>query len=78
MDPWYEIQRTLVQAADSAFADFANSIAEGDTPSSIQFSFETPVGDNEALFVYDDNPMFLSEVFENEDEGEMRMRMILN
>ena len=75
MDPWYEIQRTLVQAADSAFADFANSILEGNTPSSIQFSFETPIGNNETLFGYDDNPMLLSE---DEYEGAMRMRMIQN
>ena len=69
MDTWYKIQRTLVHAADSAFTDFANSIVEGNTLSLIQFSFETPVGDNEALFGYDDNPMFLSEVFEDEYEG---------
>ena len=78
MDPWYEIERTLTQAANSAFADLATSIAEGNTPSPIHISFEMPVGDNEALFVYDDNPWFLSDDDDDEDEDEDDTKLDLN
>ena len=71
MDPWYEIEQTLTQAANSAFADLATSIAEGNTPSPIHISFETPVGDNEPLFVYDDNYRFASDDDENEDNTKL-------
>ena len=71
MDPWYHVERTLAQAANCELADFANRVAEGKTPSSLQFAFETPLGD-EPLFLYDDNSLFLSEVFSecSEDKDE--------
>ena len=78
MNSQNEIERILTQAANSALADLATSIAEGNTPSPIHISFEMPEGDNEALFVYDDNPMFLSEVFEDEDEDEDDTKLDLN
>ena len=67
MDKWYHVERTLTNAT----ADFVNRNAQGETPSSLQFAFETPLGD-EPNFLYDDNPLFLSDVFSeySEDEDE--------
>ena len=75
MDPWYEIERTLTQAANSAFADLATSIAEGNTPSPLHISLEMPVGDNEPLFVYDDNTWFASD---DDDEDEDNTKLVLD
>ena len=70
MDKWDKVEETLTQAV----ADFLNRNAQGDTASSLQFTFETPVGDM-PLCLEDDNPLFLNEVFsecssEDDDDDE--------
>ena len=50
-------------------ADFRDRIAQGDTASSLQFTFETPVGDI-PLWLEDDNPLFLNEVFSECSSGD--------
>ena len=69
MDPWYHVERTLAHTADCELADFVNRVAEGETPSSLQFAFETPL-EGELHFLEDDNPFFLSEVFSECSEDE--------
>ena len=70
MDKWDKVEETLTQAV----ADFLNRNAQGDTASSLQFTFKTPVGDM-PLCLEDDNPFFLKEVFsecssEDDDDDE--------
>ena len=78
MDKWYHVERTLTNAT----TDFVIRNTQGETASSLQFSFETPLGD-EPLFLYDDNPLFLSEVFsecssEDDDEDISTKLYVLN
>ena len=65
MDKWAKVEETFTQAA----ADFLNRNAQGDTASSLQFTFETPVGDM-PLCLEDDNPLFLNEVFSECSSGD--------
>ena len=65
MDKWDKVEETLTQAV----ADFLNRNAQGDTASSLQFTFETPVGDM-PLCLEDDNPLFLNEVFSECSSGD--------
>ena len=67
-----KVDETLTQAV----ADFltTNRNAQGDTASSLQFTFEIPVADMQ-LFLENDNPLFLNEVFsecssEDDDDDE--------
>ena len=64
MDKWAKVEETLTQAV----ADFLNRNAQGDTASSLQFTFETPVEDI-PLWLEDDNPLFLNEVFSECSSG---------
>ena len=54
-----KVDETLTQAV----ADFltTNRNAQGDTASSFQFMFETPEGDDPALYLDDDNPLLMSD-----------------
>ena len=70
MDKWVKVKETLTQAV----ADFLNRNAQGDTASSLQFTFETLEGDK-PLCLEDDNPLFLNEVYsegssEDDDDDE--------
>ena len=66
MDKWDKVEETLTQAV----ADFLNRNAQGDTASSLQFTFETPVEDIVPLWLEDDNPLFLNEFFSEYSSGD--------